>query len=55
MEKYQWRKSLALVLIFQVASQKSEVFFFTGVYKKIFREPPHGCFQIMIFLSKYLN
>ena len=35
MEKYQWRKSLALILIFQVASQKSEVFFFTGVYKKL--------------------
>ena len=35
MEKYQWRKWLELILIFQVAGQKSEVFFFTGVYKKL--------------------
>ena len=36
LEKYQLRNSLALasILIFQVASQKPAVFFFTGVYKK---------------------
>ena len=34
LEKYQWRNSLASILIFQVASQKPAVFFFTSVYKK---------------------
>ena len=52
LEKKQWRNSLALTLVFHVASQKSAVFLFTGVHKKltkIFRERPHDCFRITIF------
>ena len=43
---------MELILVFQAASQKSAVFFFTGVYKnftKVFREPLDGCFRIVIF------
>ena len=37
-EKFQWRKSLALILIFEAARQKSAVFFFTCVYKKFHKD-----------------